>query len=148
MWTFRVVVSDPCSIDVVELVNTEADEMIQAFSFQGSDERFTEGIGFGSFHRSLDATDVLGSPEFLKVVREFTITVVDEKSGIQAFIIQPHSSISTLLHDPCRIRMQRGMGAVDLTAADVDEDQAIGRVGSTERVDFLSRAYSAQVQQL
>ena len=139
MWTLSVVESNPGSIDEVELVDTEAEEVIQAFSFERANERFAKGIGLRCLDGCLDAADLLGFPKLLEVIRKFTVSVMNEEAGIKAFIVQPHGSVATLLHDPWRVWMQGRRGAVDLPAADVDEDQAIGSVGTTKGVDFLGK---------
>ena len=40
VWASRVVIGDPGGSDIVELVATEADEVVETFPFEGFDPRF------------------------------------------------------------------------------------------------------------
>ena len=54
--SLRIVVLDPSSHDIVKLIPTEADEVVQALSFERTDERLGECIRLGGAGWTLDAS--------------------------------------------------------------------------------------------
>ena len=66
MRSLRVVVLDPSPDDVVKLISTEANEVIQTFSLERADKRFHEGIRLGGTGWTLEASNSRGLPELIQ----------------------------------------------------------------------------------
>ena len=134
----RIVVRGPGRFDVVELVEAEADKVVQTFPFMGFDPRFRERIRTGRLERYSDTSHALRFPEGLELVRELAVTVMNQKARFNADVIKPHGRVARLLHDPIPIRMIRGRAAIDLAAAQVNEDKHIGRENASKGVNTFS----------
>ena len=55
MRALRIVMTNPDVGDVIELVSTEAHEVVEAFPFYCPDERFREGIRLGCLDRTANS---------------------------------------------------------------------------------------------
>jgi len=61
-----VVVTDPGARDVIELVPTEAHEVVEAFPFDGADERLRECVGLRSLDWTAEPFGTVRAPKFPK----------------------------------------------------------------------------------
>ena len=90
MRALGVVVSNPRPCDVMQMINTEAHQVIQTFTFQGTDERFTECIGLWRSYRRFDRGDILVFPERFHRVGILSITITKEELYLKSFTFEPH----------------------------------------------------------
>lgn len=89
------------------MLQPKARESIKAFSLQASDERLGESI-----RRNLDHPTIRPGPEVLHLsFRELPIAAPDQSSCIDPFVVQLHTDVSKLLHDPRAIRVQGWWGS-------------------------------------
>ncbi len=72
-----IVIGDPGRFDVVELVETEADKVVQTFSFMGFDPGFRKCIRAGRLERYSDTSHAFRFPEGLELVRKLAVTVMN-----------------------------------------------------------------------
>ncbi len=107
MGSMLVVMLEPRSYDVVQLVFAEAHEVIQTFAFQRPDETFTKCVRHWGAWRNLDRPHFGILPERIEDIRILPVTVPNEKLGFDVFVIHPHRGVSSLLHYPGCIRMIR-----------------------------------------
>ena len=105
MWAFGVVVSNPGTCDVMQMIYTEAHEVIQAFTFQRTDKRFTEGVCLWRSDGRFDRGDILVFPERFHRVGILSISITKEELCFKSLIFEPHGSIAALLNYPIAIRM-------------------------------------------
>lgn len=72
-----VVVNEPGAVDVGQLAEAKADEVIQAPVLVGVDEGFAEGVGLRRFRRDADAGHPGPVPEGVKLPGELGVGVVN-----------------------------------------------------------------------
>lgn len=85
-----VVVIEPDAVDVGQLAEAEADEVVQALVLAGADERFAEGIGLRRFRRDTDAAYPSPVPEGVELPGELGIAVMDQVFRFDAVVVDPH----------------------------------------------------------
>ena len=77
-----VVMAHPSAQDVVELRPAEANEEIQTFALDGTDEGLGEGIGVGCPVRDLDDPGTLRCPDGIEAGAELGVGASDEKARL------------------------------------------------------------------
>lgn len=127
MRTLDIVMAHPCAQDVIELGPAEADEEIQAFALDGADEGFREGIGVRRPVRDLDDPGSFRRPDGIEAGAELGVGVADQETRRDLLVRAPHQRIAGLLGHPCRVGGEGRGAAEHAAAAEMDEDQHIGR---------------------
>lgn len=127
MRTLDIVMAHPCAQDVIELGPAEADEEIQAFALDGADEGFREGIGVRRPVRDLDDPGSFRRPDGIEAGAELGVGVADQETRRDLLVRAPHQRIAGLLGHPCRVGGVGRGAAEHAAAAEMDEDQHIGR---------------------
>ena len=89
-----IVIGDPGRLDVVELVETEADKVVQTLPLMGFDPRFRERIRAGRPDRYSDTSHASRFPEGLEFVRELAVTVMDQKARLDSHVVEPHIRVA------------------------------------------------------
>jgi len=127
MRALDIVMAHPRAQDVVELRPAEADEEIEAFALDGADEGFREGIGVRRPVRDLDDAGGFRYPDGIEAGAELGVGVADQEARRDPLFRAPDQRVAGLLGHPCRVGSV-GWGAADhAAAAEMDEDQHIGR---------------------
>lgn len=122
MWPFGIVKHDVDLHDVVEVLQTDADEMIQAFPPQRFDPTFSERIRKGRLERSFDHTTKSIEPA-IERLGKLLVSIVDQVSQFHAFVLQPHRDVSRLLKHPLFGRMVCAWGNEHFSRAEMNEHQ-------------------------
>ena len=136
MWAPRVVVADPSFQDVVESVEAEADESVEALSLASFEPRFRERIRFGRLEWYSDAPRAaLLLPELAESLREFRVAVMDKKARCHADIFEPHLCVARLLHHPLLVWIERRRTAVHLARTEMNEDHHVRGEDTAKGVD-------------
>jgi len=90
-----VVVIEPDAVDVGQLAQTKADEVVQALVLAGADEGFAKGVGLWCFRWNADAAHPGPIPEGIELACELGVAVVNQVSGLDAVIVAGQMSISS-----------------------------------------------------
>ena len=77
------------------------------------DPCFREGVRTRRFGRDLYGPHVSFLPKHVELIGKYPVSVADEKTGLHADVLQPHGSVSGLLHHPFGIRMIGSGTAMD-----------------------------------
>ena len=125
MRSLLVVVRQPFPVDVIELIQTHAKEVVQALPFCLPDIALDERIRHRSAHGRLDYFRPRTFPEQIEPRRVFCIPVTNQMSGPNAQILQPHGGITGLLKHPLLGWVECGRTHEDPAAADVDKHENI-----------------------
>lgn len=139
-----MVVIEPDAVDVGQLAETEADEVIQALVLAGADEGFAKGVGLRRFRRDANAAHPGPFPEGVELLGELGVAVMDQVSGFDAVVVEPHSHIPRLLHHPGLIGMKGRLAQVDPAAAQMQEDQHVSVELAAQGVDRLGEEVAGQ----
>jgi hypothetical protein len=82
MWTLGVVMAHPSAQDVVELRPAEAEEKIQTFALDSTDEGLGEGIGVWRPVRDLNNPGTFRCPDSIKAGAELGVGVPDQEAWL------------------------------------------------------------------
>ena len=132
-----VVMSDPRPNDVIQLLLTEAHEVIEAFVLERTNERFDKCVCLGRSDRCPHWPRALLVPEVAETVRELPIAITKQESRLDALVLHPHRRVARLLHDPVPMGRVGRRAGVDLASAEMDEDQNVGMEHASKGVDLL-----------
>jgi hypothetical protein len=127
MRALGVVVAHPGPQDVIELRAAEADEEIEAFALDRPDERFRVGVGVRCPVRDLDHPGGFGRPDGIEAGAEFGVGIADQEIRRDPPLSAPHQAVAGLLRHPRRVGGIGRRAAEHAPAAEMDEDQHIGR---------------------
>lgn len=109
----------------------EAGEEIQVFALDGADEGFREGVGIWRPVRDLDDPGGLRRPDRIEAGAELGVGVADQKARRDLLFGARHQCVAGLLVHPCRVRGVGRGTAEHAAAAEMDENQHIGRQRAT-----------------
>lgn len=115
------------TLDVIEMADPKAQEVIQAFPFERTDPRFGERVGLRHHSRTTDPLDASASEYLVKPECELRVTVVKDELRPKLLIIKPHHGISSLLLNPLFMRVVCAWREEDLPRAQMDESEAVGQ---------------------
>ena len=132
-----MVVVKPDAVDVGQLTEAKADEVVQTLVLASADEGFTEGVGLRGFRRNPDAAHPGPFPEGVELPSELGVAVMDQVSGLDAVVVEPHGHILCLLHHSGLVGVKGRLAQVDPAAAEMQEDQHIGVEPAAQGVDRL-----------
>lgn len=90
MRALGVVMAHPSAEDVVELRPAEADEKIQTFALDGTDEGLSEGVGVRCSVRDLDDPGTFRCPDCIEAGAELGVGVSDEEARFDPLLGAPH----------------------------------------------------------
>jgi len=122
--------------DVVEMAQTEAQEVVQCLAFEGPNPSLSEGIRIWSKERCSQTADALTLEEATERSRELGVAIVDKESRLEVLVFKPHHHIPPLLLDPPTVRVIRGRTEKHLTRADMNKRKAI-RDPHTQQIDHV-----------
>ena len=122
MWAMGIIMPAPHRKDIVELVQTEAYEVVQGLSLCRFDPRFRKRICLWGLDRNEKASCAFGFPKQLEFAGVFSIAIMNHESRFDTHVIEPHVGVTGLLHDPIASRIERRRTAVDFAAAQVDKN--------------------------
>ena len=117
MWPVLIIVFGVRLHDVVQLPETEAEEVIQALPLQAADPRLGVTIGDGRLNRRPDNTAVGSLKMLIEGFGEFRIPVADQEPHIDPLVLGPHADVPGLLLKPFAERIVRARRHEDLPAA-------------------------------
>jgi len=137
MRTMLVEVTNIRPADVVEMSQAEAQEVIEAFSLQGTDPCFGKGVGIRRQRWRTQAADVRVFEHVAKPGRVLTVAIVDQEARLQLFLIKPYQCIPRLLLHPAIVRMIRCRTEKHPSRSGVDEREAVCRASAHRRDDAL-----------
>ncbi len=135
MRALKMVVVNPRFVDVVELAETEADEVIQAGFLDCADEAFAKSICAGSTRWNSYCPNACVLPECIEAIRVLPISVTNQIAGFDTDFFKPHGRVPRLLHYPVSIWMIGRGTTVDLTSTQMNENEYIGCEHATHRVN-------------
>lgn len=100
-------------------------------AYENVSEYIREGVGVWRPVRDLDDPDTLRCPDGIEAGAELGVGVADQETWRDPLISAPYQRVAGLLRHPCRVG-GIGRGAAEhAAAAEVDEDQHIGRQRAT-----------------
>ena len=100
MRSLLVVVRQPFTVYVIQLIQAHADKMVQAFSLDLADKALAVSVCHRRAHRSSNTSDILTFPKCPKPLAVFGIPVMDQVPDSNAQILKPHGCITGLLKNP------------------------------------------------
>ena len=103
--------------DVIQLSEAKTEEMVQALAPKAADPGFYEAIGDRCLVRSSDGTAIRAAKMLIESLGELGVTVVNQKSHIDPFLLGPHVHISGLLLHPFTRGVAGTWREKDLSAA-------------------------------
>ena len=130
---------DPCPNDVIQLLLTEAHEVIEAFVLERTNERFDKCVCLGRSDRCPHWPRALLVPEVAETVRELPIAITKQESRLDALVLHPHRRVAGLLHDPVPVGRIGRRASVDLPSAEMDKDQDVGMEHASKGVYFFAK---------
>src|SRR5690606_25193400 len=92
---------------------------------------------FGSLYGASERSNTLGDPELPHFIREFSVSIAQEKSSLDTLILHPHGRVPALLHDPFAIGMIRGRAVPDPAATQMNVYEHVGRHGAPKGHNLL-----------
>ena len=104
----EIIMRKPFSIDVVKVINTQADKVVKALRFYGGNITFRVSVRLGGARRRFYDVCTRTLPESIEARCEFGITITDQVACFDTNIIQPHGGIPRLLKYPFLIGMKCG----------------------------------------
>lgn len=118
--------------------SAEANEMVQRFGLHFPDITFAERICLGRLHGNSN-TSYVRFPKRVELVWELSVSVPDNESRFNAFVLHPHRGVTRLLHYPLRIGMIGAWTMEHFPAAEMDKDEHMGITNSTQRKNTLRK---------
>ncbi len=137
MGSGEVIMRFPFPVDVVKVLNTQADKVVKALRFNGGNIAFRVPVCLGCAWRSFYDFRTRTLPESIEARRELRITITDKVTSTDSNIIQPHGGISRLLKHPFFIRVKRSRTHENPTATEVDKHQHVRVEFPLQRIDRL-----------
>jgi hypothetical protein len=92
-----IIIQQPLVVDIVKMVQAEANKIIKALSFYFSDAALAKSVCLRSPHRRFKAFNVFRFPEISKPCRELGVPIMDKVCGTNSQILKPHGRITGLL---------------------------------------------------
>jgi hypothetical protein len=137
MGSCEVIMSLPLPVDVVKVVNAQADKVVKALRLNGGNIRFYVSVRLWGAWRSSDNFGSRTFPESIEVRRELGVPITNQMARIDSNIIQPHCGVPRLLKHPFFIGMKRGRTHENPAAVEVDKHQYVCVEFSLQRIDRL-----------
>src|SRR5665213_161409 len=129
-----VVVNDVLRQYLLEMLASEDEESIGAFSADGADKSLGECIRSWRSNGCLDDADALGVEHLVETGRELRVSVPDEELGCPRSALEIRGEVASLLDDPLPRRIGSDAGEVDPPGVDLDEEQHV-QTAKQYRVD-------------
>jgi len=85
-------------------------------------------------HRRLDQPDAFGAEDLVELAGELAVSVADEESRPDFFVVELHQQVACLLGHPRAVRVGRDPGQVHAPGRELDKEQDI-RPFEEDRVD-------------
>ncbi len=98
---------------------------VEAFIFNGSNESFSESVQIRASRRQRPCFDADRTQDHVEASRKFGVPISDQISASGKQFAAIGSEISRGLPHPCISRVASDSRQVDLSAADMDEEQAV-----------------------
>jgi hypothetical protein len=139
MRSLVVVVLQPFAVDVIKMIQTEVNKVVQTLSFCLSDIALTIRIRLRSTYGSLFGFHALALPKRVKLMAELPVPITDQKCGLNSNILQPHRCVSGLLKHPRIIRIKSWGTRENLPASQVDKYQNEGINSTAPCKNFFAK---------
>ncbi len=107
--------------DVIQLSEAETEELIQTLTLQAADPRFNVAIGDGGLVGRQNGAAIRTAKILVKSLGELAVTIMDQETHVDPFILGPHAQVSGLLLHPFTCRVRGTWREKDLSTAQMDE---------------------------
>ena len=122
---------------VHQVLVAEDREVVQALGFEGLHERLGVAVHFWNPDGALHHLDALALHDIVESAAVAVVVIADEVLGFHAEVMQMHAEVSGLLGYPVSIGIWRCTGDIDLTRADVLEEEGVVILPTERRLDLL-----------
>ena len=129
---------EPDLHDVLQVPAAEACEVVQTFPFELSDEALAKSVRLRRFRRDAEAFNAFCFPKPGEPSGILSVAIMDEKTRLDAYLIEPQGGVPRLLHDPIAVGRKGRRRGESLARTQVDEDQNAGMKLPAQRVDGLA----------
>ncbi|MDP9174571.1 MAG: hypothetical protein M3O30_11990 [Planctomycetota bacterium] len=103
----------------------EEDHPVEAFIFNGSNESFSEGVQIRASRRQRQCFDADRTQDHVEASRKLGVPISDQISASGKQSAAAGGEIASGLPHPCISRVASDSRQVDLSAADMDEEEAV-----------------------
>jgi len=123
----------------IQMFQTKAQKMVQAFSFYGPDPCFAISIGVRSSRRCFNHVNIIVLEKRIKTHGKLSITISNQMGNGDIVILKPHDDVTALYFHPLFCGVIGRWANEHLAAAQMDEGQTIRGLFAQRRKNRLAK---------
>ena len=122
----EVVMRQPFTIDMVKMINAQADKVVKALCLYCRNVRFRVSVRLRGAWRSFHDLRTRTFPEGIETRSELSIPIPNQMLRLLPYLSHPYGCVSRLLKNPFFIGMKCRRGHEHLAGVEMDEYENVG----------------------